>query len=248
MFILWIFLFSINFHIVFGLEDSKIWKISSQDQLVYYNDGTVTEMKIKKNINYEEIPKIFLSKNREEPKPLFSPTIFADEKEIDEIFNQLRADYKRNSECSDRAHIWAYDLFKEKQIFSKKIFIFFTASYINREKFKWWFHVAPLLSVKTPQGLKERVLDFRYAQKPLKVKEWTDLMVHSGRSCKETTLFSEYDVNPQTEDCYLIKESMYYRLPGQIFEQETKGKFRTQFFNSELKFSLKNAFHQDQSP
>src|SRR5690606_15063954 len=110
--------------------------------------------------------------------------------------------------------------FKRSGTKSNKVFVLFTASYINRNKFKWWFHVAPLVEVNESGSIQSRVMDFRYTDRPLPIKEWTDVMVFSKRPCKVTTKFSEYDINPQTEDCYLMVESMYYRLPGDIYNQE----------------------------
>jgi len=174
--------------------------------------------------------------------PSFSPSVLENEEEAVKLFSQMRSDYKRMSECSDRAHVWSYDALIEKGILTQKIFIFFTASYINRVGFKWWFHVAPLVLIKNKDQIEERVLDFRYSEKPLPLKIWSDRMVFSHRPCKFTTKFSEYDVNPQTEDCYMIKENMYYRLPGDLSLQETHEVYRTKFFESEVRFSKRNAF------
>lgn len=177
-----------------------------------------------------------------EERPSFTPSVIPDLKSATDLFNNLKSDFKRVSECTDRAHVWSYDLFKNNSIMSQKVFALFTASYINRNRFKWWFHVAPLVQVQEEGKVESRVLDFRYADRPLLIKEWTDMLVFSKRPCKMTTRFSEYDVNPQTEDCYMIIESMYYRLPGDIFEQELKNQYRDKFIESELNFSRKLGF------
>jgi hypothetical protein len=174
----------------------------------------------------------------------YEPTVISDMSTLNLIFDRLNPDFKRISECSDRAHVWAYDEYNNHGIKSEKVFIFFTASYINRHRFKWWFHVAPLMTVNNDGVLEKKVLDFRYMSGPASIKEWTDLMVYSRRTCKETTKFSEYDVNPQTEDCYLMVDSMYYRLPLDLHNQETQNKYRNSFYPSEISFSSRAAFHQ----
>jgi len=158
----------------------------------------------------------------EEP-PVFDPSIVEGIEEANNIFHRFNPFYKRLSECSDRAHVWAHDEFKKTGTKSMKAFVFFTASYINSVRFKWWFHVAPMYRVKVGDEIQDLVMDFRYTDRPMTVKEWTDHFVYTKRACKVTTKFSEYDVNPQTENCYLIFESMHYKIPGEIHEQEVSG-------------------------
>jgi hypothetical protein len=123
-----------------------------------------------------------------------------------------------------------------------KAFIFFTASYINSVRFKWWFHVAPMYLVNNQGEIKNMVMDYRYTDRPLTIKEWTDKFVYTKRPCKITTRFSEYDVNPQTENCYLIFENMHYKIPAEINEKEMSGKMKTKTTNNELKASYRYAF------
>jgi hypothetical protein len=177
----------------------------------------------------------------EEP-PVFEPTIVEGPEEANHIFNRSNPFYKRISECSDRAHVWAHDEFKKTGTKSMKAFVFFTASYINSVRFKWWFHVAPMYRVKVGDEVKELVMDFRYTDRPMTVKEWTDQFVYTKRPCKVTTKFSEYDVNPQTENCYLIFESMHYKIPGEIHEQELSGRYKSDTAESEVKASRRLAF------
>lgn len=174
--------------------------------------------------------------------PPFEPTVVPSLEEANNIFNRSNANYKRISECSDRAHVWAHEELKFSGTKSMKAFLFFTASYINSVRFKWWFHVAPMYKVATRSGIQDMVLDFRYTDKPMNVKEWTDQFVYTKRPCKVTTKFSEYDVNPQTENCYLIFESMHYKIPGEIHDQELSNRYKSVTTESELKASYKHAF------
>ena len=173
--------------------------------------------------------------------PAFEPTVIS-MKEANDIFNGFNPYYKRVSECSDRAHVWAHDEFKKSGTKSMKAFVFFTASYINSVRFKWWFHVAPMYKVKDGGEVKNLVMDYQYTDRPMTVKEWTDKFVYTKRPCKMTTKFSEYDVNPQTENCYLIFESMHYKVPGDIYKQETEGRYKTSTSESEVKASFRFAF------
>jgi hypothetical protein len=263
---LWFFLFS--FPAFAEIFSGEVFSFNQQEGFIRFTNGRVAFVRDSKSLIEEIQPRAILrvkidNQNfldsferienlppKETPSPdhhLFAPpeyrpTILPNLKAADEVFNRLRPDFKRRSECSDRAHVWAYDEFKKNGLNSQKIFALFTASYINRNHFKWWFHVAPLVLVKNGEKIEQRVLDFRYTDRPTLLKDWTDMMVFSKRSCKETTKFSEYDVNPQTEDCYMIIESMYYRLPGDLSEQELSQKYRDQFYEYEVNFSRNTAF------
>lgn len=174
--------------------------------------------------------------------PVFEPSVVPSIEEANNIFNRSNSNWKRVSECTDRAHIWAHEEFKFSGTKSMKAFVFFTASYINSVRFKWWFHVAPMYKVATPEGIQDLVMDFRYTDRPMSVKEWTDQFVYTKRACKVTTKFSDYDVNPQTENCYLIFESMHYKIPGDIHEQEINNRFRSTTTEAELKASYRYGF------
>src|SRR5690606_7148135 len=132
----------------------------------------------------------------EEREPInFQPTVIPNYMEADKIFNRLNPNWRRSSECSNRAHIWAHEEYNKYNIKSEKAFIFFTASYINQNRFKWWFHVAPMLTVNENGQMVKRVLDVIFNHQPVTIKEWTDNFIFSKRPCKVTTKFSEYDVN-----------------------------------------------------
>lgn len=178
----------------------------------------------------------------EDIRPSFEATILPNYQAAVDMFERLDDKYIRKSECTDRAHIWAYDEFQKNGIKTMKAFIFFTASYINRNNFKWWFHVAPMIQVNENGKTIPRILDYQFLDHPATVKEWVDFQVSSKRDCKVTSKFSEYDVNPQTEDCYMIYESMYYRLPGDLHAQELRSEYRDSFSESEVKFSRKVSF------
>lgn len=177
----------------------------------------------------------------ERTPPPYEPTVVSME-EANKMFDRLNPNYKRKSECSDRAHIWSYEEFTNHQIKTEKVFAFFTLTYINKNRLKWWFHVAPLVSVKNGDEVQKMVLDYTFMQRPVKIKEWTDFMVFSKRECKLTNKYSEYDVNPQTEDCYMMIDSMYYKLPLEIQNQELQGAYKSSWAHGEIDFSYDFGF------
>lgn len=229
------------------LENSDSALVSAKSAI---GQGVVAEVNGKNDLISLSVQKDFMLEDPEPTpavrlapvKPSYEPTVLNGYGEVEAMFNRLNPRFKRVSECSDRAHTWSYDEFTKNGIKSNKIFVFFTASYINRNKFKWWFHVAPLVNVNENGTIEQRVLDYQYTDRPSLVKEWTDKFVFSKRSCKYTEKFSEYDVNPQTEDCYYMVDSMYYHFPAELHNMELKGTFRTQFSEFEVKSARQRAF------
>ena len=180
----------------------------------------------------------------ETTRPVFETSVVPNKEEAWNIFNRFNHNYKRVSECSDRAHVWAFDELKRTGTKSMKAFIFFTNSYINSARMKWWFHVAPMYRVQVGNSAEDYVMDYMYHDRPLKVKEWTDSYVFSKQNCKVTTKFSEYDANSLSESCYMIFESMYYRLPSEIHDQEKRGLFKTSSSPFEIRTSYQTAFDE----
>lgn len=174
--------------------------------------------------------------------PVFEPTIIPSLEAATTIFNRLNANYKRESECSNRAHIWSHEEFTKNKIKTEKVFVFFTASYITSHNFKWWFHVAPLLSVQEGDKVEKRVLDYMFNRKPLTIKEWTDQFVFTKRDCQATKKFSEYWVNDQSQNCFLMVGSMYNWMPADFKAQEEQGYYKTNFIPAQVRDAYSEAF------
>lgn len=213
--------------------------------------GDVVEAKLDKKHNLLAIQT--LSSNAElksvqnllevaEP-PVYEPTIIGSYNEALTVFNRLNPNYQRSSECSNRAHVWASEEFKKYGIKSQKAFLFFTATYITRTRSKWWFHVAPALVVRENGKLETRVLDFVFNRAPLTVKQWKDQFVFSKRDCLPLINFSDYDQRAdQTQDCYEKMTTMYDWMPTDFKVQETTGRYKTQFSQSEINAAYSEAF------
>ena len=155
------------------------------------------------------------------------------------IFYRMRRDYQYYSQCYNRAHIWAYEEFKNSGLKSKKYFMFFTRSYIRRYNYKWWFHVAPAVSVK---GMEDRILDRRFTRSHLSINNWTNKFIYSRRKCPIVQSYSDYRDNQLTEDCYLIPVSMYFWQPRDIQNRDRTGYEKTSFINSEVNHAYWEAF------
>lgn len=174
--------------------------------------------------------------------PAFTPSVIT-MAEATNLFNRMNRNYRRKSECSDRAHVWAYDEFTKNGLMGQKAFIFFTDAYIKRTGFKWWFHVAPMYDVQTGNGVQKMVFDYMYMSRPVPVAEWKNLMVHSGRECVTEFNFNDYNAGAdQTQDCYMRFTSMYYHFPADIGASEN-GTFRTSFNDAEVNSTRARAFN-----
>ncbi len=168
----------------------------------------------------------------------FQPTQLSD-KDLSNIFNRMNPYMKRRSECSDRAHVWAWDEFQKTGTKSEKAFLFLTDSYIRRTRYKWWFHVAPMYT--TTSG-KKMVMDYQFLNRPVTFTEWKNNLVFSKRECVSEFNFLDYDAGAdQTQDCYTKTEPMYYYIPGDIAARE-KGNPKTSWSEFEVNASRSRAF------
>lgn len=170
----------------------------------------------------------------------YKPTVVSD-KELKNIFSRMNPFMRRKSECSDRAHVWAWDEFKRSGTQSEKVFLMLTDSYIRRTRFKWWFHVAP---VYTTTAGKKMVMDFQFLDRPVTYNEWKNALVFSKRECVSDFQFNDYDAGAdQTQDCYVKFEPMYYYIPGDIGAREN-GRPKTGWSEFQVNSSRSRAFFQ----
>ena len=165
----------------------------------------------------------------------FAPTDLQSPKDAQEIFDTMLNDGdKRRSQCFKRAHMWSFDMWSKLGISSEKIFIFYASRYIMLEDdADWWFHVAPMVTVKGQQ----MVLDGTFMQKPVTVPEWKSFFIRSEKvNCPVITDYKKMSApNAQyTKLCYLMKVPMYYFSPLDIENRDTKGIERNQWVLEEL--------------
>ncbi len=172
----------------------------------------------------------------------YDPTVVTSYSAVSSIFRRMRRDYQNDSQCYNRAHVWAYEEFLNTGLKSSKLFLFFTRRYIRNYRYKWWFHVSPMALVKQGSSVVERVLDRRYTGGPRYVSTWTRNFVHSGRKCPVVYKYYDYRNNQESEDCYLIPVSMYFWQPRDIERRDRTGAEKTQFFNREINHAYWEAF------
>jgi len=147
---------------------------------------------------------------------------------------------RNRSICANRAHFWAHDLSRFRNINAGKIFIHFTEGNGSTADSDWTYHVAPYVMVRG----KEMVLDpvfFVFGGKPVALEDWTN---HFAKNKKCVVLdptgnpahleLEKYNLNadwmnpleykggarmyPPTEGtCYIRKVPMYYQFPAEIY-------------------------------
>lgn len=230
-----------------GADDSVHSIVRGQNgepHLVKLNSGEV------KFIDHEDVYKLSVYEAKVKHSPhvgykmlsrdeeVYTPTAVPD-KDIQAIWNRMNPYIKRKSECSDRAHVWAYDEFQKSGIKSQKAFLLLTDTYIKRTRYKWWFHVAPMYT--TASG-KKIVMDYQFLDRPVTFDQWKNLLVFSKRACVTDFKFLDYDAGAdQTQDCYTKHEPMYYYIPGDIGNFEM-GRGKTGWSTGEVNGARSRAF------
>ncbi|MBT4793512.1 MAG: hypothetical protein HON90_18210 [Halobacteriovoraceae bacterium] len=158
-----------------------------------------------------------------------------------ELFKTQKSRMRSWSQCYNRAHVWAWELNKKtyggKKIQVGKIWIYFTKKYIREYRHKWWFHIAPYITVNNDL----RVMDKSYLKKPLPEKVWTDQFVKSKQVCPEIFKYSDYSEYPNSSHCYVMKTSLFYWQPFHIENLEKLGEERIGWNSGELVTAYKNA-------
>jgi len=172
----------------------------------------------------------------------YVPTELAGFGEAIDVMDRFRNDSKNNSECYNRAHIWAYEEFQRTKLNSMKAFLFFSDSYIRKYNFKWWFHVAPLVSYKTFGKKIDKILDLQKANWPLSMKQWTNRFMLNNAQCRMIDSYSQYSRPDFKQDCYVIVANMYFWQPKDLEIFESEGVPKVHFFDWEIAHSYQEAF------
>jgi hypothetical protein len=169
----------------------------------------------------------------------FEPSVLPDEADALAVFKRMRRDHQRDSQCYNRAHVWAWEEFRATGLRSSKHFLFFTWRYIRNYRYKWWFHVAPSVALADETV---RILDRTFTRMPLSVAAWIRNFVYSGRACPEVSDYYDYRRNQNREDCYLIPVSMYFWQPRDIERRSRTGAEKSSFLRSEVRHAYREAF------
>jgi hypothetical protein len=172
----------------------------------------------------------------------YSPSIIASLADAQELFRDHRATKDGETQCYNRAEGWTYDWRTKRNVYSKKIWIFFTAKYIRKYAFEWWFHVSPMVHVNIDGQIKERVMDMKYARGPLPTKQWTDIFMKDDALCPTVSTYADHADYPESGTCFLQKTSMYFYQPADIEILEKFGTKKTAWVSSEVVQAFQEAF------
>lgn len=172
----------------------------------------------------------------------YQPTVFTSVQQAQSYFNTMDNQTKNDSQCYNRAHGWAYDLWNQYQINSLKIFIFFTRRYIREYRYKWWFHVSPMVLVGERGYNTEMVMDRSFTNGPVNVRTWTNIFMKNRVECPHVRYYSQYNQNQEAQYCYLMKSIMYYSTPRDLEYLESRGRYENDWVYSELKAGRQQAF------
>lgn len=92
----------------------------------------------------------------------------------------------KDSICSNRAQVWAYDFKRKQEIDTGKIFLFFTLQNGQYGSQTWWYHVSPVVN----ESGNVSVLDAGFPHLidgPLKKEEWFKVFTRQEQ-CRELRL------------------------------------------------------------
>jgi hypothetical protein len=151
----------------------------------------------------------------------------------------------KESQCFNRAMVWTYEWWRNHEIRSNKIFIFFTRNYIRKYNFEWWFHVAPYVHVLKEGKVVERVMDIKYTSGPLQIPSWTNIFMKNNAKCPVITKYSEYADFPYEYDCFIQRTNMFTYQPADLQMYEAWGYSKTNFNFNEVQAAYLEAFDED---
>lgn len=242
--------------LIFAHTEGRVLRVNTNDKTMVKafqkakSSGREIEVEIDENGNVlgASLLKTVKKKSSFNPFRAFSPVkpdtyepsvVTMDQAE--EIFEGMHNRFKKRSQCFNRAHIWANELWNRYSLKSMKVFLFFTRKYIREYNFHWWFHVSPFVYVKTPNGVVERTLDYTFAEQIEDMQSWINLFMLDNPNCPEVQKYSDYEKNQESKYCYLIKTNMFVWEPNNIEEMETEGKIPSSWDYSELAAARKQA-------
>lgn len=172
----------------------------------------------------------------------YQPSILKNLDQARSFFYEARTNAREESQCFNRAHVWAYEWRIKHNLYSSKAWIFFTRKFIRKYKFEWWFHVAPIVHVIVNNEVKERVMDIKYARGPLNLKQWTDIFLRDKAHCPVVKKYTDHANYPESGSCFLMKSNMYYYQPVDLEQKEISGVEKIRWIESEVRHAFKDAF------
>lgn len=161
------------------------------------------------------------------------------EAKLNELYESLTPSLTENAAgyCFGRAHIWSYQLQKQANVQSGKIFLFYSwyadpkLPYAYRDNEGWWFHVVPYVIADGKEYVMEKFQDIN---RPMLLADWLQKRAH-GNQCLTLSSSREWDrenifktiVDPnyafsfdnRLGPCFVRKTPMYYESTVSVGEQ-----------------------------
>lgn len=227
------------------LENGRVLRIKNNDKSsLLTKDSQFLKISFDKNNYILDVSEKDFVTEEESFSPVlasFEPTSVNGLEAAEEYFNDNR-NARNESECFNRAHVWSYELWKKHQVKSQKIFLFFSRRYIREKKFKWWFHVAPMIQVNDGTLTVERVLDSSFSNSSQDIHSWKNTFIGDKIECPTVSKYSDYADYPFINDCSILKAPMFIHQPLDLEMQEVWGIEKTEFSPADLKTAYKEAF------
>jgi hypothetical protein len=176
------------------------------------------------------------------PELAYSPSVVT-ATEADSIFRNLNDRSRRRAQCYNRAHVWAYESFKNRGLKSMKVFMFFTLKYIREYRYRWWFHVAPLTEVSDGESIRDTVLDPIFMEGPVGLKEWSDRFIRPKTECPVAAKYSDYEKLQNETYCVFMKVPMFFWQPRDLEALEHGGAPKKGFLQDDVDYAYWQAFY-----
>ena len=203
-----------------------------------------------KENNFPQVPKHEVRMTRFEKNSNYNPAVLLNDyiSDVDtmenaqSIFESMRQDTKKKSQCYNRAHAWSWEIYNTKlhqgkKVQPGKIWIFFTKKYVRDYKYKWWFHIAPYLKVNK----EDMVIDREYSNTPQNERQWTNTYISDQSHCPQVARYSDYKNNQWSSYCYVMKTSVHYWQPFNIENAEKRNFNKAGWRDSEVQAAYNNA-------
>lgn len=176
----------------------------------------------------------------------YIPTVITSMDEAKILFKESKKNANKESQCYNRAHVWSYEWRVKRNIYTSKVWVYFTRKFIRKFKpagFEWWFHVAPMTHVNINGVVKERVMDIKYQNGPSRIQQWTDFFTRGTRAtCPVVTNYTDYANHPDSDWCFIMKSSMYYYQPVDLEFLEKYGTPKNMWNELEVRQAYLDAF------
>ena len=241
-------------HLILLVRDGQVGFLdSSHAELLekiktYFNDHDTVEFQLDSSHRIQSAKSLGRVKEPQEKHPNsemkteYAPTILSNEDSVQAVFSELNPNARQDSECYNRAHVWAYEEKIKRDLNAMKVFLFFTHQYIRDYNYGWWFHVSPFYVARSSTGTQDWVTDPVFTEGPLLTKDWTDIFIQPHTLCPQAKKYSDYSEHQEGVNCYVMKVSMYFWQPQDIEENENSGALKTYFIPEEIEWAYTQGF------